>query len=292
MLSLGKPVTAGLVNSYACRVLVGVTSSCGFYKFDMKKREVEGEEIIRAELRLLQKATLQTNHYDVNIYYILRERDLESPLKLTFKHIDATPGWKTFDITPIAQGWKQGWVNHGIQIKLSAGDHHLSCSGVFYKGEDEKDTEPLLVVFIHDNDSKFLEGLLKESKHSTTTQLPQRHRRQLIKVSHKSCQNESFFVHPTALSKGHMNLVYPNIPFDIGKCTGHCTRVQIKETAAATNHARMVLAQYIYSGEQAEKRCCVPLEYEPITMLFYNNKSKEYMWSTYKTAKVTKCGCL
>ena len=258
----------------------------------MEKQEIEGEEIIQAELRLLQKATLQTDHYDVNIYYILREKDLESPLKLTFKHIDATPGWKTFDITPIAQGWKQGWVNHGIQIKLTAGHHHhLSCDGVFYKGEeDEKDTEPLLVVFTHDYDSKFLGEVLKENKHSTThipTQ-PQRRRREVVTI-HKSCDLETFMVDHEALSNGDLKLFYPDKPFNIGMCGGHCARLQTKP---ATDHAMITSLQYFHSNQEAVKRCCVPIEYEPINMIYYNSKNKEYTVTKYSTAKATKCGCL
>ena len=257
----------------------------------MKKREIEGELIIRAELRLLQKATLQTNYYDVNIYYILREKDLESPLKLTFAHIDATPGWKTFDITPIAQGWKQGWVNHGIQIKLTADHHHLSCNGVFYKGEDEKDTEPLLVVFTHDYDSKFLEGLLKESKHSTThiTAKPQRHRREIL-VSHESCHLKKFTVNPEALREGNWHLVIPSKPFDIGTCGGNCPRIPLR---ALTDHAKIIWQQYSYSNNLiAAKRCCVPTEFNRILMLFINLKTSDVVFKWYDTAQVTKCGCV
>ena len=273
-------------------VLVGVTSGCGFYKFDVEKQEIEGEEIIHAELRLLQKATLQTDHYDVNIYYILREKDLESPLKLTFKHIDATPGWKTFDITPIAQGWKQGWVNHGIQIKLTAGHHHhLSCDGVFYKGEeDEKDTEPLLVVFTHDYDSKFLGEVLKGNKHSTThiTTQPQRRRREVVTI-HKSCDLETFMVDREALSNGDLKLILPNKPFNIGMCGGHCARLQTKPT---TDHAMLTSLQYFHSNQEAVKRCCVPTEHKLISMIFINVKTEVITYKFYTTAKATKCSCL
>ena len=223
----------------------------------------------------------------------MREKDLESPLKLTFAHIDATPGWKTFDITPIAQGWKQGWVNHGIQIKLTADHHHLSCNGVFYKGEDEKDTEPLLVVFTHDYDSKFFEGLLKESKHSTThiTAKPQRRRRETL-VNHNSCGTEPFFVDPKALSNSDdLKLLYPNAPFNVDMCRGHCARLQ-RDEAAVNDHARIVSLQYRYSGQEAKKRCCVPIEYKSIQFMFYNKKTKEYKAMKSDTAIATKCGCL
>jgi len=57
----------------------------------------------------------------------------------------SSPGWKTFDITPIAESWKQGWTNHGLRVTLTNGKQELSCEGMYSSG-DQNNTLPLLVV--------------------------------------------------------------------------------------------------------------------------------------------------
>jgi len=186
----------------------------------------------------------------------------------------------------------QGWVNHGIQIKLTAGHSHISCDGVFYRGEEnEKDTEPLLVVFTHDYDSKFLEGVLTKDKHLThITSPPQRHRRSNgYKPIHGSCELKEFIVDPAALSNGDIELAFPNKPFNIGMCGGHCARLQPN---GATDHAVLTSLQYFHSKQDALKRCCVPTEYKQMNMLFFNSEAGEFKIKKYNTAQATKCGCL
>ena len=94
------------------------------------------------------------DYYEVNGYYLLNNNNkIDSPLKLTFRHTDSSPGWKTFDVTPIVESWKQGWVNYGLKVTLTKGEQLLSCKGVYSSGEQEDmlNTESLLVVFTHDN---------------------------------------------------------------------------------------------------------------------------------------------
>ena len=75
---------------------------------------------------------------------------------LAFKHTDSSPGLKTFDVTPIVESWKQGWVNYGLKLH---GEQQLSCEGVYSSGD-----QPLLVVFTHDNTNKFLNKIIKDKK--------------------------------------------------------------------------------------------------------------------------------
>ena len=90
--------------------------------------------------------------------YLLNNNNIDSPPKLTFKHTDSSPGWRTFDVTSIVESWKQAWVNYGLKVTLTKGEQQLSCEGVYSSGEQEYilKTEPLLVVFTRDNTNKFL----------------------------------------------------------------------------------------------------------------------------------------
>ena len=108
------------------------------------------------------------SHYDVEMYYLLSEGHW-SPLQLSFKHMDSTPGWKTFDITLIVTKWNHGLGNHGLQLRLTNRKEILSCEGVFSSGEeDPMSTEPLLIVYA--NDHKTPAKLLKKRSRDISNQ--------------------------------------------------------------------------------------------------------------------------
>ena len=69
-----------------------IDAACGYYKFDVQKGKNNREEIVRAELCLLQKksATLD-GHYNVDII-LLNESSQQSKSQFNFKNIDSTPG--------------------------------------------------------------------------------------------------------------------------------------------------------------------------------------------------------
>ena len=47
---------------------------CGYYNLaNIDKANIEGEEIIYAELRLLQKISIPGDYYEVNIHYLLAQ---------------------------------------------------------------------------------------------------------------------------------------------------------------------------------------------------------------------------
>ena len=214
----------------------------------MDKDKVNREEIVRAELRLYQNNTPvgSTGHYHVHIYYLLRAKDLESPLQISFKHVVATPGWKTFDITPIADSWKQrGWVNHGLQVRLTKGNEHLPCDGVFSDGkEGTMDTEPSLVVYTHDQDSKFFEGLLKKEEKSIS-RVTQRQRRKRLTISNVGCHRKELIVTRESVSSGSIKLLIP-FKFDAGACVGHCRRIEQNEPKPLS-YASVVSLHYLHT---------------------------------------------
>jgi len=57
--------------------------NCYYCKFGLEEA-ADGEEIIHAELRLLQKISIPGDYYEVNIYYVLNNNNnTDSPLNLT-----------------------------------------------------------------------------------------------------------------------------------------------------------------------------------------------------------------
>lgn len=278
------------------------TAGCGYYKFEMDKDKVNREEIVRAELRLYQNNTPvgSPSHYHVHVYYLLRAKDLESPLQISFKHVAATPGWKTFDITPIAASWKQqGWVNHGLQVRLTKGDEHLPCDGVFSNGKEGTiDTEPSLVVYTHDHDSKFFEGLLKKEEKSISRVTQQRRRKHSreVTISNVGCHRKQLIVTRESVSSGSIHLLLP-FQFDAGVCVGHCRRTEQNEPKPMS-YASIVSLHYLHTVgiNNAPSRCCVPIHYDNIPMmLFVDPVTNQRILKTNVPVKVKKhggCGCL
>ena len=268
---------------------------CGHYKFDVRKDKTDGEEIVRAELRLLQKkSTALGGHYNVDIYYLFNESSHQSPLQFTFKHIDSTPGWKTFDITPIVLSWKQGLVNHGLQLRLTKGKQMLSCEGVFSQGEeDSTNTEPLLIVFTNDHDSTFFKHMLKEDRKSFKshgTIQPKERKRSAAQVQNVGCHLKEMVVTADSLSAGNMHVLLPN-SFDAGVCEGHCTKLQL---SPHTDHAHILSLHYrnTLNLSAIPSRCCVPTSYKKINMIFYDTANDEHIIKQDVPAQATECNCL
>lgn len=281
-------------------------ADCGFYKFEVHKDKVDREQIVRAELHLFQTSSpLPSGHYHVHIYYLLRAKDMESPLKLTFKHVSSTPGWKTFDITLIAESWKeQGWVNHGLKVKLTTkGNEVLPCDGVFADGrnEDTMDTEPSLVIYTNDQDSKFFEGLLKKEEKSIIQQ-PRRKRNSQnagtqvnnagTRVNNVGCHRKELRVKREHLSGHNIKLILP-LDFDAGVCEGHCKRLE-QYAGHPMSYTSVVSLHYLHTVglEAAPKRCCVPISYDNVMMMFMDTNTHQRILKKYVPAKVRECGCL
>ena len=249
--------------------------------------------IVRAKLRLLQKtSTTLDGHYNVDIYYIINESKHQSPLKFSFKHIDPTPGWKTFDITPLVLDWKRGLVNHGLQLQLTRGKQILSCEGVFSQGEeDPMNIEPLLIVFTNDHTSNFFKHMLRKgmkSNHATTQ--PQERKQRAVEVQNVACHRKEMMVTANSLSAGDVRVLLPK-SFDVGVCEGHCTKLQL---SPHTDHAH-ILSLYYYNNvnlSEVPSKCCVPTSYKKIYMMFYNKANDEYIIKQDVPARATECDCL
>ena len=204
------------------------------------------------------------------------------------------PGWKTFDITPIVLSWKQGLVNHGLQIRLTKGKEVLSCEGVFSQGEqDSVNTEPLLIIFTNDHDSNFFKHMLKEerksSKSYTTIQTKER-KRSAVRVQNVGCHRKEMMVTAASLSAGGVSVLLPK-RFDVGVCEGHCTKLQL---SPHTDHVHILSLHYHNTLDLSAipSRCCVPTSYKKINMLFYNKANDEHIFKQDVPAQATECNCL
>ena len=245
----------------------------------MHKHETEDrEQIVQAELRLLQiKSPTLDGYYTVDIYYLINETHW-SPIPISYDHIDSTHGWKTFDITPIINNWKQGLVNHhGIQLKFTdKAKETLPCEGVFSTGEDNHDpvnSEPLLIVYANDY-SKPQKSLRKRDIITD----------EIVGDILSCCRRKKLVV---PLSDLFPYVVIPKL-VDIGICEGQCTSASLGNPS----YYSKILDRYYHSteGSAIPEKCCVPASFRSLTMLVYSPTSKSFSTKSLPIM-VTSCTC-
>ena len=275
-----------------------MTDGCGHYKFHIKKHELDEEDVIRAELRLLQKNSMTLGgHYNVEIYYLLNKKVLELPSKLSFMHIDSTPGWKTFDITPLVLKWKQGLANHGLQVKLTQDGNMVSCEGAFTEEENSLEKSSL-VVFTHDHSSEF-----PKASHAVTQQKRRRRHSDTSVTTNASakavqnveCHLAEMVVQAESLKFGSMHALIPK-QFNAGKCDGHCTKLDSKslQVNGITSHADILSIHYhnTVGIQEAPSRCCKATSFNIVPMVFYDEVATEKLIKVNIPAQATECSCL
>jgi len=266
----------------------------------VKRHELDGEDIIHAKLYLLQRSSMTLDsHYNVEIYYLLNKTAHESPLKLSFENIDPTPGWKTFDITPIVLNWKQGLINHGLQVKLTKGGEMLPCEEVFFKVERDSMEKPSLVLFNqgHSPNPGFLKGGLTTNHVPTQQKRRRRNSNTSTVIQNQECHLKEMRVTSTSLSFGNIYVLSPK-QFNAGKCDGYCKKIDNLHNSQSNNIITSyadVLSKHYYNTvgiQDAPSRCCVATSFDTLDMIFYNKVAKETILKKGIPAKATGCSCM
>jgi len=91
------------------------------------------------------------------------------------------------------------------------------------------------------------------------------------------------------ISTGDVHLMISNL-FDVGVCGGHCPRLQVE---SLTDYASILSLHYFQTRGHtgAPKRCCVPTNFEPIPMVFYNELTDESILKIFPV-KAIEFGCV
>ena len=204
-----------------------------------------------------------------------------STLPISFEHIDSTPGWKTFDITPIVIKWKQGLVNHGLQLRLTKGKEILSCEEVFSKGEEDLNTEPLLIVYANDHNTP------KTSlKRDITPQHQETHSAAVV----MGCHRKRMVANIKSSIIDGMRVLLPSF-VDVGVCSGLCSYSYLQGNQLEYAN---ILYSHDLNGEESSafpSACCVPTGFRSITVLAYDEASKN-IDVKYASIVVDECTCI
>lgn len=248
---------------------------------------------------MLQKGLLTSDgHYNAEIYHLLNNKAHQSLLKLNFTHIDSIPGWKTFDITPIVLDWKQGFPNHGLQIRLTKDGKLLPCEGMLTKNEEDTAEQPSLTVFTHDHSSELLMGKLRASDVAAQQMRRRRNSKNTnstaIPIKNADCHLKEMVVKAESLRLGSLHVLLPK-QFNAGKCEGYCQKLDTKslQKNTITSHADILSIYYrnTVGIQKAPSRCCKASSFKTIPMVFYDHSAKENIMAANIPAQVTKCSC-
>ena len=259
----------------------------------MDNHTINGEEIITVELHLFQNNVTEfPSHYSIDVFFLLSEGTTESPLKLTFKHVDSTPGWKRINITTIARLWKSGWPNYGLQVRLTKGEKILPCKEVFAKREDPQHTynQSLLIAFTRDPNSRSLNRILKDTKSIANHSTIQQKKRNANNAQNVGCHLKKMILTADSFNSTDIRVLLPR-SFDVGICEGHCKKLQ---PTPHTEHAYILSLYYRNNLDLSEvpSKCCVPVSYKNISMIFYNGTNRENILKKDMNIKAKSCACL
>ena len=216
-------------------------------------------------------------YYNVDIYYLLNETHW-SPIPISYDYIDSTPGWKTFDVTPIVNNWKQGLVNHhGIQLKFTdKAKETLPCEGVFSTGEDDPvNSEPLLIVYANDYSK------------------PQKSLRKRDIITDEIVGDTLSYCHRKKLVVPLSDLIpYVVLPksVDIGICEGQCPFLNI--FLYGNPSYLEILDRYYLSteGSTIPEKCCVPASFRDIAVIVHD-RTRNILYLRNMPILVTYCTC-
>jgi len=137
--------------------------------------------------------------------------------------------------------------------------------------------------------------MLKEERkslksHNATTTQPQERKRNAGNVQNVGCHRKKFVVTADSLSTGDIHLFLPK-SFDAGVCEGHCKKLQ---PSPRTDHAHILSLYYRNNVDLSEvpSKCCVPVSYKKINLLFYNAAKGEHIIKPNMLAQADECDCL
>lgn len=254
---------------------------------------------MKSELRLYFDATKKKsldNVFHVTIHQIIipgRQYQL-----LSSKTISITESrWYEFNILKATQSWKNDpATNNGILVKCETlynqRERFDDCGFIGIDGEEM--FRPFLVSFYQSGDSD--EFLAEEAPERITSKY-QRLRRSLMNLvsfsskempSNKNkCERHPLYIEFKDLRWSSWFLAPPG--FKANYCGGEC-KFPLHPTMNASNHAIIQTLVHLLTPEEIPEPCCVPVNLEPLQVLFIDETNSIIMKNLSKMI-VQECGC-
>lgn len=265
----------------------------GHHKFRLKF-DVDGvpkEEMLKAAevvlKRVIMKLPNDERYQRIMISDIVRPgiKGKEGPItrlidtKVVDTHKD-TP--VSVDVLPAARRWfEDPKNNHGILVEItgkSKKSRHIRLKRHAEDMNTWRSSQPILYTYT--DDGKY--------KHRTKSEMTSvRRKRATRKVTKTQCKRQRMYVNFTRVDWNDWIVAPPG--YEAYFCHGVCD-FPIADHLNATNHA---IVQTLFNSmrpSQVPRACCVPTEFNSISMLYLDDEEKVVL-KNYKEMVVVGCGC-
>lgn len=183
----------------------------------------------------------------------------------------------SFDLTDVAQDWRNPAKNLGLILEISALDNEdlnqastwSHCSGIhsfLYTS--------MLAVSLHPAQCKVSRRTKRSTSHPLVTPSNICKRRRLY-IDFRDVGWQNWIIAP----QGYM----------ANYCHGECP-YPLTEILNGTNHAILQTLVHSMEPEDTPQPCCVPVRLSPISMLYYDNHDNVVL-RHYEDMVVDECGC-
>ncbi|XP_069487325.1 embryonic growth/differentiation factor 1 [Ambystoma mexicanum] len=184
----------------------------------------------------------------------------------------------SFDLTEVAQDWRDPTKNFGLILEISAVDDDYNF---------DKSFTPSQCSGIH---SFLYTSMLAVSLHPTQCKVSRRTRRSTphpLVTPSNICKRRRLYI--DFRDVGWQNWIIAPQGYLANYCHGECP-YPLTEILNGTNHAILQTLVHSMDPEDTPQPCCVPVRLSPISMLYYDNHDNVVL-RHYEDMVVDECGC-
>uniref|UniRef100_A0AAV2K8X0 Transforming growth factor beta n=1 Tax=Knipowitschia caucasica TaxID=637954 RepID=A0AAV2K8X0_KNICA len=292
-------------NNDLTHCIKGVISK--IFRFNVSAMERNSSNLFKAEFRALRipNSSAKRNEQRIELYQILRPNEhIRKQRYIGAKNIltKGTPEWVTFDVTETVREWLTNrGSNMGLEISV-----HCPCNTFSPNGDILDENEVLEVKFKgidgEDEQSRWDLDYLKRMKdqslphlilmmlppHRLDTQSSRRRKRALDTNYCFSTMEESCCVRKLHIDfRKDLDWKWIHEPsgYDANYCSGPCPYLR----SADTTHSSLLSLYNTLNPEASASPCCVPLELEPLTILYYSGRTPKVEQLSNMIVKSCKC---
>lgn len=293
-------------NNDLTHCLKGVTSK--IFRFNVAAMERNATNLFRAEFRALRipNSSAKRNEQRIEIYQILRPNEhIRKQRYIGAKNVltKGTPEWVSFDVTETVREWLMNrGSNMGLEISVHCPCHTFNTNGDIIDKENEVLDVKFKGIDGEEEQSRWDMDYLKKQKdqslphlilmmippHRLETQSTRRRKRALDTNYCFSTTEESCCVRKLHIDfRRDLDWKWIHEPsgYDANYCSGPCPYLR----SADTTHSSLLSLYNTLNPEASVSPCCVPLELEPLTILYYSGRTPKVEQLSNMIVKSCKC---
>lgn len=293
-------------NNDLTHCLKGVTSK--IFRFNVAAMERNATNLFRAEFRALRipNSSAKRNEQRIEIYQILRPNEhIRKQRYIGAKNVltKGTPEWVSFDVTETVREWLTNrGSNMGLEISVHCPCHTFNTNGDIIDKENEVLDVKFKGIDGEEEQSRWDMDYLKKKKdqslpHLILMMIPP-HRLEIQSARRRKRALDTNYCFSTTeesccVRKLHIDFrrdldwkwIHEPSGYDANYCSGPCPYLR----SADTTHSSLLSLYNTLNPEASVSPCCVPLELEPLTILYYSGRTPKVEQLSNMIVKSCKC---